>query len=92
MIDTENQLADRLKVHGHDIYAGGPYAAYADRLAACIIRNGVQCVLVGRSPQGKPESYSQCFQRITGRALPKKITEAIAATGTSEHQTSKLIS
>jgi hypothetical protein len=73
-LEAETWLAERLKAHGCDIYAGGPYAAYADRLGACIVRNGLACVIVGRNPDGKPESYAQLFQRIAGKALPKKAT------------------
>lgn len=77
--DAELWLAERLKQHGCDIYAGGPYDTYADRLAAAIVRNGMQCVIVGRK-DGKPENYASCFERIAGKALPKKLTEAAHAT------------
>lgn len=78
-VEGETWLANRLRQHGCDIYAGGPYATYADRLGACIVRNRVQTVIVGRSPAGKPESYAQLFERIAGKPLPKKLTEAAHA-------------
>jgi hypothetical protein len=80
-LEAETWLAERLKAHGCDIYAGGPYASYADRLGAAIVRNGLACVIVGRGKDGKPESYAQLFQRIAGKALPKKITD-----GPTQHQ------
>lgn len=74
-VEGETWLANRLLQHGCDIYAGGPYATYVDRLGACIVRNRLQSVIVGRSPAGKPESYAQLFERIAGKALPKKIDD-----------------
>lgn len=74
-VEGETWLANRLLEHSCDIYVGGPYATYAERLGAAIVRNGVQCVIVGRNPAtGKPESYAQLFERIAGKALPKKAT------------------
>ena len=70
-VESEDYLAERLKQHGCDIYAGGPYATYRDRLGACILRNSMQAVIVGRAPNGKPETYADCYQRIYGKALPK---------------------
>lgn len=76
-LEAETWLADRLLQHGCDLYAGGPYATYVDRLGACIVRNGVQCVVVGRKPAGKPENYAQLFERIAGKPLPKKVDAQI---------------
>lgn len=70
-IESEETLSLRLKDHGCDIYAGGPYVTYADRLGTCIVRNGMQAVVVGRAPNGKPETYADCYQRLYGKALPK---------------------
>lgn len=75
-IESEDDLAERLKAHGHDPYAGGPYETYADRLGACIVRNGVSCVLVGRGPDGKPENYAQAYERLYGRALPQPVSRS----------------
>lgn len=72
-LDAETWLASRLAQHGCDIYnSAEPYATYADRLGACIVRNGMQCVIVGRK-DGKPESYAKCFERIAGKPLPKAV-------------------
>lgn len=68
-VDAETWLAERLKQHGHDIYAGGPYETYADRLGVCIVRNGVACVIVGRGPNGRPESYRDFWERLYSRSL-----------------------
>lgn len=75
-LEAEAWLADCLKAHGCDIYVGGPYATYADRLGACIVRNRLQTVIVGRNrATRKPESYAQLFERICGKALPKKVDD-----------------
>lgn len=80
-LEAEAWLAERLRQHGCDIYASAePYAIYADRLGACIVRNRLQSVIVGRNPAtSKPESYAQLFERIAGKALPKKLPEAAHA-------------
>ncbi len=74
--DAEQWLAERLKDHGIDIYVGDAYPTYADRLGAAIVRNGIQCVIVGRNPDRKPESYASFFERIVGKRLPKKVDDA----------------
>lgn len=75
-LEGEAFLAERLKDHGCDIYVGGPYATYADRLGAAIVRNGRQTVIVGRNPDTrKPETYAQLFQRIAGKPLPTKVDD-----------------
>lgn len=71
-VEAEAWLAERLKDHGCDIYAGEGYATYLDRLGACIVRNGLTHAIVGRK-DGKPESYAVCFARIAGKPLPKKV-------------------
>lgn len=67
----EQSLGRRLLQHGYDLYAGAPYADYAERLAACILRNGAQRVISGRGPKGRPETYQQAFERVCGKSLPK---------------------
>lgn len=67
-VDAEAWLAELLKAHGCDIYVGGPYETYADRLGACIVRNGMQMVVVGRR-EGRPETYRDCWERLYGRKL-----------------------
>lgn len=84
-VEGETWLANRLIQHGIDIYAGDSYPTFADRLGAAIVRNGVQCVIVGRNPDGKPESYAQCFQRIAGKPLPKKV-DVPRETSNTQHQ------
>jgi hypothetical protein len=80
-VEAEAWLANRLADHGCDIYASAePYAAYADRLGACIVRNGLSCVIVGRK-DGKPESYAACFERIFGRPLVPKASRKLAKEG-----------
>lgn len=85
-VEAETWLANRLLQHGCDLYAGGPYASYADRLGAAIVRNGVQCVIVGRR-EGKPENYRQYFERVCSKALPKT---ADVPRGTAPYQHNNL--
>lgn len=68
-VEAEEWLGERLKHHGYDIYAGGTYATYADRLRACIVRNRCECVIVGRNADGRPENYRDCWERLYGRKL-----------------------
>jgi hypothetical protein len=72
-IEAETWLANRLLDHNCDIYAGGPYATFAERLGAAIVRGGLQWVVVGRNPATKkPETYGQLLERIAGKKLPQK--------------------
>jgi hypothetical protein len=89
-LEAETWLAERLKEHNCDIYAGGPYATYADRLGAAIVRNGLACVVVGRTPERKPETYAQLFQRIAGKALPKAVDGSTINKMSIQHQTQKV--
>lgn len=66
--DPELWLADRLKQHGVDIYAGGEFASFRDRLARAIITNKFGTVIAGRHEK-KPESYGELFERIYGIKL-----------------------
>jgi hypothetical protein len=67
-IDPETFLLERLKQHGVDVYAGGPFECLRDRLGTAIIENRFGMVIVGRS-NGKPESYEALFERIYGVKL-----------------------
>lgn len=71
-LEAQTWLAQRLQEHQCDIYAGGPYGSFAERLAAAIIRDSLQSVVVGRNPQGKPENYAQLFERIFQQPLLPK--------------------
>lgn len=88
-LDAESWLANRLKNHGCDIYAHDPQAPWLDQLGACIVANGMQCVIMGRNREtNKPESYAQCYQRLAGKPLPKK-SDVPRGTSNTQHQTSE---
>lgn len=76
-VESEDWLAERLKSHGCDIYVDGTYATYIDRLGECIVRNGMQAVVAGGGPDGRPETYAHCYQRLYGKALPKLAPKTI---------------
>lgn len=79
-VDAETWLLERLKVGGHDPYAGGPYASLAERLGACIVRNGIACVIAGRGPDRRPETYQACFERLFQQPLVPKAARAQSKT------------
>lgn len=78
-LEAEDWLKSRLEQHGIDLYAGGPYEHYRDRLAAAIVRNGIATVVVGRHA-GKPENYQQCFERLYQQPLVPKAKRSPKAT------------
>ncbi len=82
-VDAETWLLERLKAQGHDPYVGGPYATHADRLGACIVRNGLACVIAGRGPDRRPETYAACFERLFGQPLVPKQSKSNLPRGTS---------
>lgn len=69
--DSEAWLAERLKAHGVDIYAGGEYPTLRDRLAHAIVREHYGTVVVGKH-EGKTQNYDQTFERIFG-CTPEEI-------------------
>lgn len=74
-LEAEDYLKSRLESHGIDIYAGGPYATYRERLAAAIVRNGIATVVLGRK-DGKLEDYQTAYQRIFGEPLVPRAKRA----------------
>lgn len=70
--DPELWLAERLQQHGIDIYAGGNFQTLRDRLEHAIITNRFGPIVAGRH-QGKPENYSQLFERMYG-CKPRDLT------------------
>lgn len=72
-LDAEAYLGERLKLHGCDIYDGGPFEHFCDRLRAAILANGMQTVILGRNKAGTLENYAQAFERVYGEALVQKV-------------------
>ena len=80
-IQEEHELAERLKAHGIDIYAGGEYPSLRDRLAHAIVRERFGTVIAGRHDH-RPETYGGWFERLyscraeqiaRGAALARKV-------------------
>lgn len=65
---TADDLLERLKHHGVDVYQGGPFESLRDRLAYVLIRERMSAVIVGRH-NGKPETYGERFERVFGVKL-----------------------
>lgn len=78
-LEGETWLAERLKAHGCDLYAGGPFEHYRDRLRATILANGVQRVILGRNKAGMLEDYAQAFERLYAEPLVAKVSKRTAA-------------
>jgi hypothetical protein len=63
-------FARRLKEHGKHVFDGLTTSDITkDRIRAAIIEARVDCAIVGRAPNGKPETYSQSFARFYGEPL-----------------------
>lgn len=65
---TADDLLERLKHHGVDVYQGGPFNSLRDRLACMLIRERMSAVIVGRH-NGRPENYGELFERVFGVKL-----------------------
>ena len=63
--DPETWMAQRLQSHGVDIYDGGEFVTFRDRLAHAIVTNRFGLVVAGRH-NGRPENYDQLFERMYG--------------------------
>lgn len=75
-LEAEAWLTERLKDHGINLYADGPiFPHFRDRLRKVITDNRIGPVIVGRR-EGRPESYSACFERLYGEALVPKSSRA----------------
>jgi hypothetical protein len=68
--DTEMFFARRLKEHGKRCFEGITWPEVTkERIRAAIIESRVDCVIIGRAPNGKPETYAQSFERFYGEPL-----------------------
>jgi hypothetical protein len=68
--DVEMYFARRLGEHGKRIFTGlSDPAITKDRIRQAIIDARMDCTIIGRAPNGKPETYSQSFARFYGEPL-----------------------
>lgn len=71
--DVEMYFARRLGEHGKTIFTGlSDPTITKDRIRQAIIEAGVDCTIIGRAPNGKPETYAQSFERFYGEPLYPK--------------------
>lgn len=61
--DTVEWFCWRLAQHGVDVRT-----RTVDGVRAAILEHGA-CIICGRGPTGKPESYAGRFERVFGKAL-----------------------
>lgn len=68
-VDPETWLAEKLKACGVDIYAGGTFGRFRERLRWAISNSpGIADRIIGRRA-GNPETFRDCFERLYGEAL-----------------------
>jgi hypothetical protein len=71
--DTEASLIRRLGEHGAQVFVMDVTGqARIQRYRSAILGGGLDCVIVGRAPNGKPETYAQLFERHFGEPLQLK--------------------
>lgn len=70
-LNCEADLGERLLQLNCDIYRGGEYRDYAERLGFAILRDGGVAMAVAGRWNGKPETITQAYERLCGRPLPK---------------------
>jgi len=74
--DVEMYFARRLGEHGKRIFTGlSDPTITKDRIRQAIIDSHVDCTIIGRAPNGKPETYAQSFERFYGEPLHPKTTK-----------------
>jgi hypothetical protein len=71
--DVEMYFARRLGEHGKSIFTGlsDPTITKA-RIRQAIIDSRLDCTIIGRAPNGKPETYAQSFERFYNEPLHPK--------------------
>lgn len=69
--DAEEFFVKRLTDHRREIHAGvTDPATRKQRIREAILAGGLDCTIIGRNPATKkPETYSQCYERIYGEPL-----------------------
>lgn len=68
--DVEMYFARRLSEHGKRIFTGlSDPTITKDRIRAAIIDSRLDCTIIGRAPNGKPETYAQSFERFYSEPL-----------------------
>jgi hypothetical protein len=62
--DVEMFFAKRLREHRRPVFEGTTDPELRkQRVRAAIIAGGVDCTIIGRAPDGKPETYAQILEQ-----------------------------
>lgn len=71
--DVEMFFVRRLKEHGKRCFEGVTWPEITkERIRQAIIDSKVDCGIIGRAPNGKPETYAQSFERFYQEPLVPK--------------------
>lgn len=74
--DVEMYFARRLGEHGKHVFTGlSDPTITKDRIRQAILGAHLDCTIIGRAPNGKPETYAQSFERFYGEPLNPKTTK-----------------
>ena len=65
----EDELLERIKHFGADVYAGD-FPTLRDRIGHTIAVHGIATVVAWRGPDRKVETFGQAFKRIYGQSVP----------------------
>jgi len=72
-LDAELWFVKRLKDHGKDVFLGDTTAEIRkERIRQAILERGCDVAIIGRSVNGKPETYSAAFERLFKEPLESK--------------------
>ena len=70
--DSESYLARRLASHNAYVYPVTESFTARERFRQAILDHKLDWVIIGKSPDGWPETYAQAFKRIYGEPLVAK--------------------
>lgn len=69
-LDAEVYFAKRLHDHGVTILSGvTDHGQRKDRIRQAILTCQLDCAIIGRNADKKPETYQQAFERLYGEPL-----------------------
>jgi len=68
--DVEMYFARRLGEHGKRVFTGlSDPTITKSRIRQAILDARLDCTIIGRAPNGKPETYAQSFERFYSEPL-----------------------
>lgn len=68
-LDAEAWLARRLGNFGHVFQGVTDRETRKQRIRDAIREGGLEMVIAGRNPEGRPDTFAEVFQRLYGAAL-----------------------